>query len=103
MKANNLRPLSGRDEEKILKANYGHNYYNDRYGKENQYERNRKNSDPLRREDSNSRMKNNKNNISNIVEGVEKKINEVMNQNKPYGLDNFEVNYPYGGGVGGIP
>jgi hypothetical protein len=56
------------------------------------------------------------NNISNIVEGVERRINDVLSQNKQsrdrqspspqYNYmqqQNFEVNYPYGGGIGGIP
>lgn len=48
------------------------------------------------------------NNISNIIESVERKINDVMNNGRSnervpsYMLDNFEVNYPYGG-YGGIP
>lgn len=49
------------------------------------------------------------NNISNIIEGVERKISDVIgkdrasNERMPaYMNNNFEVNYPYGG-VGGIP
>lgn len=48
------------------------------------------------------------NNISNIIEGVERKINDVIGNNRSneriphYMQNNFEVNYPYGG-VGGIP
>lgn len=53
------------------------------------------------------------NNISNIIEGVERKISDVIgkdrasNERIPNYMqnNNFEVNYPYGGisGIGGIP
>lgn len=48
------------------------------------------------------------NNISTIIEGVERKINDVMYKDRSqdrvpsYMNPNFEINYPYGG-VGGIP
>ena len=52
------------------------------------------------------------NNISNIIENVERKINDVIIKDRasheriPHYIhnnnNNFEVNYPYGG-VGGIP
>lgn len=61
-----------------------------------------------RRKGSDNDSLNRNNHISNIIQGVERKINDVLfnkkkEREKAYAVDNFEVNYPYGGGIGGIP